>query len=734
MNNMDTALPKKKKRKRKKRSKTSSAILTALLIVFMIGVTTCGMIVLDIFSDVGLITIGKNNPENDVAGVDYIDLDAYIANQSLTTMIYAYDENNNEKEIARLHGTENRIWCDLDDVCDYMKKAVVALEDKRFYSHKGVDWIRTIAVVVEYSFSQGGSTITQQLIKNLTGENGRTFIRKYNEIKNALRLEKHFDKDQILEAYLNTIYLDMGCYGIKTAAEYYFGKTPAELTLMESAILISITNAPRKYNPILNYDNNRERATECLNCMLEQGAISQEEYDAALKEEVSFVGELSKKEEDTEDVETEYNSYYVDFIIDTVIEDLKTKYGYTAGEAYRKIYYGGLKIYAAVDLDVQSEMEDVYYNRVTFPDEEDTAENPAIQSSMVILDYEGRVVGIVGRLGPKTGNRMGIIAADSPRQPGSSIKPLSCYAPAIELNYYYWSSYLPNYGIPLRDGSIWPTNYGGVTGSISDLRNLPQAIAPSLNTIPARIVDTIGPSECYKFLRDRFRISTLDEAGDVDYAPMATGAMTYGVTALEMAAAYATFGNGGLYYSPWCYYKVTNSAGDEVLLEPNRTGEQVISAGTADVMNHLLQCVVTYPNGTGHRFAIDGFTTFSKSGTTSDNKDKWIVGGSPYYICASWAGFEIPEVINTAYYGSNPAGSVYKEVMTRIHKGLEAKEFTFSDECVRRTYCTTTGLLASNSCSGATGYYKVDYMPAVCTRCGGGGAADNDPGYDIPQF
>lgn len=744
----------KKKTKKKKKQKTKAGkfftgFLTCFLIIFMVGVLTVGLVAIDVFTDIGLLSIG-HDPEDDIAGVDYIDLNNYIANQSQTTIIYGYDSDNNEVEIARLHGSENREWVDLEDVCQDLQDAVVALEDKRFPDHHGVDWVRTIGVVIKYNFSQGGSTITQQLIKNLTGENAGTFVRKYKEIKNALRLEKHFSKEEILEAYLNTIYLDMGCYGIKTGAEYYFNKEVDELTLMECAILASITNAPRKLNPIINYDNNRERAVMCLNEMLSQGYITQEEYDNALKEEVVFYGDTTKRDDDSDEsavVETTYNSYYVDYVIESVIDDLQVKYGYTESEAFRKVYYGGLRIYAALDMEKQDIIEEVYKNRITFPSEADTEENPAIQSAMVILDFEGRVVATAGRLGEKTGDRTLNIGTSSPRQPGSCIKPLSVYAPAIELDYYYWSSYLPNYGITIAgEENVWPTNYGGVTGSLSDMKNLPQAIAPSYNTIPARIIDTMTPTVSYRFLRDRFHITTLAES-DANYAPLAIGAMAHGLTCLEMAAAYATFANGGVYYEPWCYYKVTNAAGTETILEPDREGEQVISSGAADVMLQLLRCVVTYPNGTGGAYAVDNQWNWAKSGTTSDNHDKWFCGGTAYYVGCAWTGFEkVQKAINTSFYGQNPAGKVYKEVMTRIHSGLEYKEIEMGDEVVRRTFCTSTGLLASANCSStSSGWYKIDNLPGVCNDCSSGYSNSGSQGgttenvtssgeYEIPEF
>ena len=712
---------KKKRKKRKQMSAGLTVFLTVFLICFMIAVVTGGSIVLTVFNDLGFI--GAGILEDDVAGIDYIDLDEYIANQSQTTIVYAYDKKGKEVEIARLHGSENRMWVDLTEVCQYLQDAFVAVEDKRFFEHDGVDWIRSIGGVIKSGFSQGGSTITQQLIKNLTGENEATFARKYKEIRNALKLEQHFEKNEILEAYVNTIYLDMGCYGVKTGAEYYFGKDVSELTLMESAILASITQTPRKNNPMLNYEINRTRAIYCLDTMLSEGMITQEEYDEAIAEKVVFKGvhsNDSEKENESEVTTTtsEYQSYYVDYVIDSVIDDLMAQYGYSETEAWTQVFYGGLRIYTAVDISVQEEMEDVYYNRITFPDS-DNDKNP-IQSAMVILDYEGRLVGIMGQLGKKTGNRVLNIAADSFRQPGSCIKPLSCYAPAIELDSYYWSSYLPNYGIYLKKmGSVWPTNYGGNPGDIEDLRTLQQALAPSLNTIPARIVDTLSPSRSYFFLRDVFKLSTLTQA-DADYAPMAIGAMTKGVTALDMAAAYVVFGNQGKYYEPWCYYKVTNASGSKTILEPNREGEQVLSAGTADVMNHMMQTVVTSAGGTGRSYSVKGFDSFAKSGTTSDNKDKWFIGGTPYYVCATWVGFEDNTEINIKKYGQNPAGKVYKEVMNRVHDGLKKKDFEYSDESVRRSYCTATGLLASSSCSGkATGWYKIDNLPTRCKQCSG---------------
>lgn len=699
----------KKKKTRRQHSKAFNTFLTVMLSLAIIAIISVTSVAVYVLHDIVSFANGE------VA----IDLNEYMLNQSQTTILYGYDKSGKEVEIARLHGNENRIWVSLDEMPESLIDAYVAIEDKRFRDHSGVDWRRTFSVVVKYKFGQGGSTITQQLIKNLTGENGRTFIRKYREILQALNLEKHSSKEKILETYLNTLYLDEGCYGVQTASEFYFGKDVSELNLAESACLAAITTAPRTYNPIRNPENNRKRQKLCLDYMLEQGKISKEEYDEALNYELILTNsEKYVPKQDSSKVTTEkkdtYQSYYVDYVIDKVIADLKEQYNYTYNQAWRKLYYGGLKIYTAVDMDIQSVMEDVYYNRTTLPKQKDTKENPAVQSAMTIMDYSGRLMGIVGRAGPKPGDRSLNIAAKSPRQPGSSIKPLSVYAPAIEKNYAHWSTLIQNYGIVLKNGSVWPRNYDG-SGAPYTYKTIAAAIPPSLNTVPARLVEILTPKVCYDFLVNNFHITTT-ASSDIDMAPMAVGAMSKGVTTLEMAAAYASFGNGGKYYEPTCYYKVTNNDGSKVYLQSNAKPEQIISEATSDIMLRLLQRVTTASNGTGRKYAVPGFETFAKTGTTTDNKDRWFVGGTPYYIGAVWLGYETPK--DLSHISGNPAGETFKTIMGRIHKGLEQKSFTHSDNVVKKVFCTKTGLLASEYCTSKdTGWYKLDFVPSTCTTC-----------------
>lgn len=704
---------KKAKKKRKPMRKGTKRFLVFIAAIFCIGVLTVGTV-----GAYALTYVTKN-----VYGDAIIDLDAQTAKQDKTSIIYAYDNDGNLKELTRLHGQENRIWVDLDTIPENLQNAYIALEDKRFRKHHGVDWRRTIYAFVSFFIHpndslQGGSTITQQLIKNLTGENSTTFSRKFNEIIQAMNLERMNDKDKILEAYLNTLYLDAGCYGVETGAEYYFGKEVQDLNLAECACIAAITQAPRKNNPILNFESNNKRMRLCLDYMCEQGFITEQEMQEAKDYKLVFnVGEnkvtvnSSEKEETEETKPEDFQSYYTDYVIDAVIRDLMKKYDYTESVAWRQVYYGGLSIYTAVDLDIQEQMEDVYYNRISFPDDED------IQSAMTIMDYKGRIVGMVGGAGPKQGNRVLNMAADSPRQPGSSIKPLSVYAPAINENLITYSTKVKNYGLNIK-GSLWPYNYGGDPGSPDSYRTIQRAIAPSLNTVAARVLDELTLDTSMEYLTDTFHMTHLS-TNDLDYAPLATGSMTYGTTTLEMAAAYATFGNGGKYYAPYCYYKVENSNGD-VILEVDQTKyEQAIDPGTADVMNELLRTVVTDYDGTARKFPVDGQVTIAKTGTTTDNNDSWFCGGTPYFMASVWVGYADSNRDLGNIGGRSPSGKIFKEIFDRIHEGREEIDFEKSDSAVRRTYCKGSGKLASSTCENTgIGWYKEDNIPGYCTDCG----------------
>ena len=713
---------KKKPKKEHKNLKRFAIIMCSVFLVGLISVSSVGLYVLKYLTDF---------VNGDVA----INLKEYKANQSQTTILYTLDDDGKEVELARLHGEENRIWVDLKDMPQDLQDAFVALEDAKFPTHSGVDWKRTIAVaIVPSKKGEGGSTITQQLIKNLTGERQVTYIRKFREIQNALNLEKHYSKETILEAYLNTLYLDAGCYGVQTASEYYFGKDVDELTLAECACIAAITQAPRANNPIINPEKNEERRNYALRCMLKEEYITQEEYEEALEYDFVFTTDEDyvpdkDDEETTEGMinvnednvgqtqeKDEVQSYYVDYVIDKVIQDLMDTRSYSYNEAWRLVYYGGLKIHVAVDPEIQSLMEDIYYNRKGFPNAVNSY-GEQVQSSMVVMDYTGRVLGIMGQAGEKQGARSLNIATDSRRQPGSSIKPLSVYSLAIDSNMYTWSyPKVENYGI-MVDGERWPLNYGGDPGASGRYENIQQALAPSHNTVPAQLVRRLGIDRCYDWLVEKFKFTSLEEE-DRNYSSLAVGGMQHGVYGIEMAAAYTTFGNGGVYYEPYCYYTVTNSTGSVVYLTNNDSGEQIMDRSSAEVMNKLLQTVATAGDGTARAYRVSGFDMFAKTGTTSNEKDRWFIGGTPYYVCSVWMGYA--EHAEELDFSTNYCGQLYQNVMNAIHEDLPAKDFEFSDEIVKRSFCAKSGLIASSGCAtGGTGWYKTDAIPSTCTACSG---------------
>ena len=714
---------KKTSNKKRKMSPKMKKILKILAPIVFTGVLVCVILGVYVISDI----VGRVNGER------IIDLDFYKQNQDQTTIIYADDEEGNPVELVKLHGEKNRVWVDIENMSEWLPKAFQAIEDERFQEHSGVDWFSSTFGIVRSAFStgkvRGGSTITQQLVKNLTGENGRSINRKYNEMISALNLEKHYEKEDIIEAYLNTIYLSHNCYGVQTAAETYFGKDVSELNIAEAASIAVITQTPAEYDPLWQPESNKRRQELCLKKMYEQDMITKEEYDEAVAYELIFTNSENYVAKDNGKSESSSNneiySYYVDYVIDSVIKDLKAN-GYSHYEATKMMYSGGLRIYSAVDLRIQEIVEDVYENRTNFPSERASSTKDLAQSAMTIMDYSGRVVAIVGGAGEKTENRSNNRAVSAIRQPGSSIKPISIYAAAIEENYVTWSSKIKNYGITWK-GSRWPNNYGGDPGDPNSYVTTQYALSISYNTIPAQILMMMGFKTSYSYLTEKFHISTMNDKIDSS-APssLATGGTNGGCTTLEMAAAFAAFGNGGKYYEPYCYTKVTDSTGENILLQKKSEGEQIISPETAYVMNQMLRTVMQGPVGTGRAYNVKGFTSFAKSGTTTNNYDRWMVAGTPYYISAVWFGYDQNKQVNVS---SNPAGMIYKTVMDRVHQNLAAKNFEkHTDKVTQRSYCTISGLLAGDGCtSTASGWYKTSNLPAQCAGCvdpGGNGPSE----------
>lgn len=599
---------------------------------------------------------------------------------NMTSVIYVQNEKGDWEEYQRLHGAENRIWVGIDKVPQYLKDAFISIEDERFETHSGVDWKRTAAAVgnklLKFDSSEfGGSTITQQLIKNVTNDKGRNAMRKFREIVRALLIERKLNKTEILEAYLNTISLGNGICGVQVASNYYFNKDVSELTLTECAALAAITKNPTEYNPVRGAEANTQRRRTVLDKMLELEKISYEEYDKAYN--TPLVLDDSKED----DLEIEINSYFVDALIDQVIDDLAEKYNLSTSLASTMFYNGGFKIYATVNPKIQSKMEEVYSDIDTyFPQtvKKENGDKVHVQSAMTVMDYSGHIVGIVGGAGEKTTNRGLNRATDSPRQPGSTMKPIGVYALAIEKDIVnYTSSVLDK---PIKnyysDGKSGPKEwYGYYKGTV----RLNYAIRKSMNTIPVRLLQEIGIDASYDFLVNKLHCKHLVEA-DKNLAALALGGTNYGLTTTESAAAYAIFGNQGVYHKPTTYYKIERPNG-EIVLKYDDTGEQAISPASATVMNHLLQEVVYGSEGTGRGIAgYNSMKAYAKTGTSSESNDLWMVAGSPYYVGSVWYGFDLKSKVNNG----GAAAKIWKDVMRDVHKGLEKKEFEDSEDVVKK--------------------------------------------------
>ena len=659
------------KKKRKRVRRRHPVIFTLFLIFFVLlisGIMTGLVVGTSVFRYMDTFVNGKK----------VIDLDYYKSTQSQTSILYAYNKDGKPVEQTRLHGEENRIWIDYDEMPEDLIWAFVCLEDKRFFDHDGVDWKRTIAVMVKSDYSgQGGSTITQQLIKNLTQKNEVTFIRKFNEILRALNLENYYSKTEILEAYLNEVSLGCGCYGVRTAAERYFGKEVKDLTLVECATLAAITKAPYTQNPVYSYEKNREREQYCLECMWKEGKISEKRYKKALKKKVTIL--KNNTVTSTGAADSHILSWYEEYVIDEVIAELQAEYGYEYNEASRMVYYGGLNIYSAVDLDVQAKLEKIYLNREGFPYSIRDKEGRLPQSAMTIMDYQGRIIALVGGTGEKTTNRAYNRATDkrAKRQPGSSIKPLGVYAPAMDLGLISPTSPILEKAITVN-GKLWPRNFNGDHGS-GNYISVQEALVRSLNTVPVRILsEMLGVNSSFEYANEHFHLNLSNN--DKDLSPLAVGGTNTGVTTLEMAAAFATFGNGGKYYKPYSFYKVTDRNGEVLLEHSKEEPEQAIKLSTSNSMRSMLTKAVTQSNGTGYGSQISRFQTFAKTGTTSDNCDKWYCGGTPHYVTAVWYGFDYRADMRTG--ASNPAKTVFRYVFQQLHTNLPQKTFTdVIEEC-----------------------------------------------------
>ncbi len=692
--------------------------------LIMVGIIT-GCIVVCVLA-VYILQIMQENDE--------IEIESFPLGYS--TFLYYYDKDGNPQEMQRMYNPDsNRVWVDYENIPEHTKQALVAVEDKRFFEHSGVDWRRTFgAFVGQYipiagTTSGGGSTITQQLVKNLTGDKEVRVDRKVREIFRALELSKRYTPDQILETYLNVVPFGNGTNGIEAAANSYFGKEAKDLTLAESAAIVGITKYPTLYNPFLNPEENKKRREDVLYFMLEQERITQEEYDAALKEKLNF--KTAENIERTEEVW----SYFTDYVVTQVIHDLMEKNGYTLLKATKEFYEGGYSVYTTVDMEIQSWLEQVYLNTELFP----PLNNPEYpQSACVITDINGKILGMVGGIGKKEESRILNRATDSVRQPGSSIKPLATYALAFDNNRVTWSTMVDDHPInkaePGKPEDLWPDNhYGRYDGLIT----IDRAIAYSVNTVAVKVLGSVGIDASFNFLKNDLNFHSIVDRQVTDtgvqsdrlIAPLGIGAMTYGVTPLEMAGGYQIFANGGNFTTPYAYTKVVDQEGRTVL-EPDTTPRQVIGEDTSVVLNKLLQRVVVGGWGTAGSANLGAtMPTAGKTGTSEWDIDQWFIGITPYHVCQIWMGFDeqaemkvnantgVRQLVrNTIRYNNYAPPILFKTIMQPISEKLDPIPFMESDQVVSRTFCQITGNLATESCPAtASGWYKTSRIPPTCS-------------------
>ena len=634
-----------------------------------------------------------------------IDLSLIKSGASSITRIYYFDYEDREKRIGKSQELEQEAiflnkseWSSIYDIPTYLSNAFIAIEDKRFFDHGGVDFLRTGKATLNYIFgkdksSYGGSTITQQLIKNLTGDNESTPKRKIEEILRALNLETRLSKNEILEAYLNVVYLSNNSYGVRMGAKMYFNKELEDLTLAECASLAAIVKSPTKYNPHSNLSNNLKRQRVVLKEMLNQGMISSDEYYSALDQKLEINDNIS------EETNSGIYSWYTEALINDVATDLASKKGISFDAARDKLLKGGYNIYSTIDPKLQETLEKVYsgYAKYILP-----VNGKYPESACVVIDPKtSDVLALVGGKGKKDANMLFNRATQAKRPPGSTIKPLSAYAPAIDKDLINYSTIIEDSPLKIDNNVAWPKNspdkYRG---------NVPVyfAVERSINTVAARVVERLGIRNSINFLKS-FSIN-LDKK-DENLSSLALGQLSNGETLLNMTNAYSMFANGGYISKPKTYLYVTDNHGN-IVLNNEGSRKRVISPETSQIMTKILQNVILQGTGKSVRISNENIDIAGKTGTSSNNEDKWFIGYTPDYVCGVWTGFDTPTPINS---GVNPSCSLFSAIFEKIYQNQdEISEFSLLDRVHEEEICIESGKKANEHCKKeektTIGYFK----------------------------
>ncbi len=642
--------------------------------------------------------------------------------------IYLDNPDGTSVEYMDLHRDENRVWMPLKDIPLIMQTAQICIEDHRFYEHQGVDWKGTlggVAGLVGVGGGRGGSTITQQLVKNITGEKQVSIKRKVREIFTALNMEDDlYTKEEILEAYLNLVNYGGTNQGVEAAALSYFNKSIGECSLAQCALIAGITQYPYQYNPQIFPDDSKKRAREVLGRMLELSEsgeitdprlvpITRSEYDEAMAELEAMDFHTGSQEDNSEEHEAlqdqEKWNWYIDVLFEDVVSDLMDKYGYSYDNAVSMMYNQGLEIHCAMDLNLQTDMENLFlHNTEMLP------ADPAVQLGFFMMDpYTGKVMAVIGAREARSGLRLFNNATDSARQSGSAIKAVWPYAMGIESGEITYGSVLKDQPIPefSSNGRGWPQNF---SQTYQNYMCVDKAIAMSQNAPAAWLAYKITPQAGYEWLVDKLHFSTLVEE-DRNVLACAIGGQTRGVTVRDMTAAFCMFANGGVYHKPMTYYYVKDHDGNVILDNREDPGEQVMSPENATVMNKLLhEPIYNSAIGTAYSYMSDLPTDiFGKTGTTDSFKDLYFVGGTPFCVAGIWNGYEFSVPLED----DTTTKVTWRAVIQHLLNNYDwsGSQYVLSENVSQRTFCRSSGYLAGGSCyDTALGWYSNDNVPRTC--------------------
>ncbi len=738
----------KKKPSRKWRvlKKLVSILLTTLLSIFLICLITGTIVasavavyVLDFMNEASTITLEEME-------------------LSYNTNIYGYDEDGDLETLYQVTNQVQRIPVKIEQIPQHVMDAFVYTEDERFYTHDGVDYKNTIAACVNmvlhfWDSERGGSTITQQLIKNVTGEDTRSPSRKIREIFRAMTLEKNYSKQDIIVNYLNYIGFGGEANGIEMAAIKYFGKDVEDLTVAEASVLAAIPQSPETINPFAGYKDdqtgewvntgrkrNRERQEYVLWQMYDHGAISYDEYQEALNEHIIYTDTDEYKQMHPEleakgyDYTKKATSWVVDAAILEVEDYLMDTYALNRQEALDKLNTGGYQIYVTIDKKMQEYVEEKYLslsnlintrNSARYKDSngdniiDDRDEVVYPQSAFIAMNYNGEILACVGAVGEKTGSIVWNYATQEKRQPGSTIKPVAGYGYGIYTDQFHWGSKLQDSGLTMPDGSVWPKNYSSNSISTNySYNNLPiyYGLMKSLNTISARLVDSLTTNAVFKFSTDNMglELTDLDPQGHTDNAlsPLSVGALTYGVTMKNMVNSYIPYGNGGTYYKAHIVSRL-EQGNHEVVYENDGHPHEAVDPETAYVMNRMMKNVVS-SSGTAAQAQLANKQVVGKTGTTQNWDDLWFIGLTEDFVSGVWIGYKDREKLDTSISSAQLWYNVIGEYANEIDSDAAYPE---CDTVVEGPICSNTGLMAGTYCpKGETGYWKSSNAP-VCTSC-----------------